>query len=71
MACPVCGTDGDAYRGPSRSAQRHFFARALWSLHRVRQELDAEQRGELASRVSEVIKILEAVGEAMLGESLH
>lgn len=68
LTCPVCGESGDEYRGTPKAEQRHFFARAVWSLHRVRQALERESRVGMASRISSAIYFLEAVGEELLGD---
>lgn len=71
MRCPTCGTEGDDYGGPPRAEQYHFYARALWSLHKLRQALEAQRLSNLAAGVSAAIRYVEMIGELMLDDGLH
>lgn len=48
---------------------RHFFARAVWALHRLRQSLERQSRAGVAGHVSACIFFLESVGEELLRDS--
>lgn len=63
MACPTCGDGGEYYRATPLAEARHFAARVVWALHRMRQALDALGRFDRAREVGALISLLEGMRE--------
>jgi hypothetical protein len=63
LACPTCTEDGEYYAGSPRAEVRHFGARSLWALHRLRRALAALGRADRTHHVSCLIRDLESIAE--------
>jgi hypothetical protein len=63
MACPTCGEAGEYVNATPLAECRHFFARTLWAMHRLRLALHGLGRSDRAAIVSALIREVEALTE--------
>ncbi len=67
LRCRHCGRlipsqdYGDYFQGNPKDEARHFLARAIWSLHKSRQALEAGESRVLSFEISAAIKIVDEV----------
>jgi hypothetical protein len=69
--CPTCGTPGDYLTGEPRAERIHYFARCLWSLHKLRQNLQASDSTTLAEEASDIIHRIDRLQELAAGLDVH
>lgn len=69
MACPVCSEGGEYFQATPKAEVSHFAARAVWSLHRLRQALEAAGKRDRASVAGALVReIEEMMDETRPGE---
>ncbi len=70
--CPLCGDDGDYARTGEPVAERiHFFARMLWTGHKLRLNLQESGSVVLADEMSDIIRRAEKVQELAAKLGVH